>query len=96
MEVEGDVFSWLELPIAGDYTADVGMCIRRGNVYDFQVASPVMEEQVGRFAFGDLVKMNLYSDKKENLANCIRPTEGSRTSTSDTLPEFDVSGGMLW
>ena len=27
----GDVFSWLDFPTAGDKTADVGMCIRRGN-----------------------------------------------------------------
>ena len=54
------------------------------------------EEQVGRFAVGDLGKMSLYPDKKENLANCFRLTKGRRTSRSGTLPEFDVSGGMPW
>ena len=65
-----------------------------GIVFDFRVATPVMEEQVGRFGVGDLGKTNLYSDKK-NLAHCFHPTKGRRrTSRSDTLLEFDVSGGM--
>ena len=65
-------------------------------VYDFRVVTLVVEEQIGRFAVGDLGKTSLYSDEKENLFNCFRPTKGSRTSTRDTVPEFDVSGGMLW
>ena len=53
------------------------VCIRRRNCLrlDSQVATLVMEEQVGRFAVGDLGKISLYSDKKENLGNCFRPTK---------------------
>ena len=44
--------------------------------YDFQVATPVMEKQEGRFAVGDLGKMSSDSDEKEKLGQLLSPNEG--------------------